>query len=218
MNKFLLAAALLILLMFALSLFFFPIMPDEIATHWNGWGQPDGFSEKSVGLFIMPSIVIFISICLAIVPKIDPLRKNILDVADEYYGFILVFALFFFALHGFMISFNLGQQFDIRIIVIPGLALIIGYMGFLMSRIKRNYFIGLRTPWTLSSDAVWAKTHKLASKFFYVYAALIFLSTAFSDYLIFVIILPAVAITTITFTYSFVEYSKEEKAKAIAKT
>ncbi len=217
MNKFLLASALMIVLMVALSFCFYPLLPDEIATHWNGWGQPDGFSPKAIGLFIMPALVFFVFIGLVIVPRIDPLKKNILEAANEYYAFILVFALFFFALHGFLIAFNLGQQLDIRAVIIPGLAMVIGYSGFLMSKIKRNYFIGIRTPWTLASDTVWIKTHKLAAKFFYIYAVLIFLSTAFSDYFIYAMVLPAVGITTVIFTYSYVEYSIEEKAKAIAK-
>jgi uncharacterized membrane protein len=216
MNKILTANALLIFLMIAFSAISYQLLPDEIATHWNSLGQPDGFSEKTIGLAIMPLLVFVVSIVLSVIPRIDPLKKNILETAKEYYLFILLFSAFFFLIHSFIILSGFGMQADIRIMIMPGIAVLIGYSGFLMSKMKRNYFIGVRTPWTLASDTVWKKTHKLTAKLLYGYAVILLFSFLAPELFLFIVLLPALAISSITVVYSFHEYSREEKEGILA--
>ena len=75
---------------------------------------------------------------------------------------------------------------------------------------KRNFFIGIRTPWTLSSDRVWDKTHKLGSVLFRVVAFFIVIAFFFPDYFFWIFVVPLLGMIVYLFVYSYLEFSKEK--------
>lgn len=210
MGRALLVSAALLLAMFLSTLFLYQQLPDTVAIHWNASGAADGFSGKGFGLFLLPAITGLCLLLFAAIPKIDPLKQNIQKFSTEYHGFVLVFSALFFALQIFVLAFNLGIRADIRIVIAPGIALLIAYTGYMMSKAKRNYFIGIRTPWTLASDKVWDKTHAIGSKLFYVLAAFVLLAAAFPQFFLWLLLVPIIAVTAFLFVYSYNEFRKEE--------
>ncbi|MCD6528067.1 SdpI family protein [bacterium] len=101
-----------------------------------------------------------------IIPKIDPLKKNLEKFRNYFERFFILLFLFLFYLYLLTIFWNLGLRFYIGQAMIPALAILFYYCGVLLEKAKRNWFIGIRTPWTLSSDEVWDKTHQLGGRLF----------------------------------------------------
>jgi uncharacterized membrane protein len=197
-SRYLIIIAVIVLLLFAVSAFFYPQLPDKLASHWNAAGQADGYSSKFWGLFLLPFIAIFLSLLLVFIHGLDPLKANVEKFKGYYYGFIIVFLLFFFYLHLLTIFFNLGYPFNMTSMLIPAFAMLFYYMGVMVSKAKRNYFIGIRTPWTLSSDTIWDKTHKLGGKLFRIAAIITLLGVLLGQYAIWFMLVPISLVAIIT--------------------
>ncbi len=198
----------LIALSFVMAAYFYPQMPERIASHWNAAGEADGYMSKNVALFLLPAVALFMLVLLVILPRIDPLRKNIEKFRKHFDGFIFVIVLFLLYIHLLSIFWNLGNRFDMTIAMLPALAVLFFYMGILLENAKRNWFIGIRTPWTLSSDEVWDKTHRLGAKLFKVSAFLTLSGMIFRDYAILLVLLPVLVSSAWAVLYSYLEYRK----------
>ena len=94
--------------------------------------------------------------------------------------------------------------------MVPALGILFYYCGILVENAKRNWFIGIRTPWTLSSDKVWQKTHKVGGKLFKASAIIAFSGIIFPRYAIFLVIIPAILVGVSTIVYSYFEYQKQK--------
>lgn len=201
----------LIIISFALSALFYNTLPETIITHWGIEGNPDGFSPKETGLLLTPTLAIAILILLYFIPKLDPLKKNIDLFEKDYHNIILIMTAFLTYIHLITLILNLGFNLDIRQLISPAFALIFYSMGNLMKKAKRNFFIGIRTPWTLNSDNVWEKTHKKASKLFKASAILSLIGIIQPSLSFFFILIPIILTSIGIVIYSYLEYKKEEK-------
>ena len=147
-------------------------MPDVVASHWNAAGELNGTMPKFWGLALIPLLMYGFCALLAVLPRIDPLRNNYQKFQDYYEGFILVFAAFLFFIQLQIILWGLGIHVSPNLtmpVMIGGLFV---YIGFMMEHAEPNWFVGIRTPWTLSSDSVWKKTHQRAGALFRLAGAL----------------------------------------------
>lgn len=202
---------LLIVAAFAAGAYFYPFVPDLMASHWNMSGEVDGHMEKNFALFLLPAIMLVLAGFLHLVPKIDPLRENIEKFQRQYDGFVFVFVLFLTYVYLLQIAWGLGFVFDMNRMMVPGLGVLFIYIGMLCGDSKQNWFVGVRTPWTLSSERVWDKTHSLAQKLFvglgtlWIILGLIF--PGFSPFMIAAVILAAISL----FAYSYFEFQSEKR-------
>ena len=201
----------LVLFSFGIGIYFYPQMPEKMASHWNFKGEVDGCLSKFWGLFLMPIILIGVVLLYLIVPKLDPLKENIEKFRKYFDGFIVLLLLFLFYLYVLTIFWNLGLKFDIGQAIIPALAILFYYCGILLEKAKRNWFIGIRTPWTLSNDMVWEKTHKIGGKLFKIAGIVAILGIFFQKYILFFIFVPIILVVVYTTIYSYTEYQKEIK-------
>jgi len=201
----------LILLSFILSIYFYPQVPEQMATHWNSKGEVDGYMSKFWGLFFMPVVITGLAIMFLVIPRIDPKKENIEKFRKYYDGFIIIFILFTVAIHLQIILWNIGIRISPNAVLPAGIGLLFYYIGILMENAERNWFIGIRTPWTLSSDRVWRKTNRLGGKLFKIAGIIAIFGTFFSEFAVFFIIVPAFFIAGFTVVYSYVEYQKELK-------
>jgi uncharacterized membrane protein len=201
----------LVVITFILTLLYFDSLPDNIITHWNLNGNADGYTQKGFGLFIVPLMISGLIILLYFIPKIDPLQKNINEFRTEYHTLIAVICGFFLYLQIVIITLNLGMNFDIRILLSPAFAVLIYSTGVLIRKAKRNFFIGIRTPWTISSDSVWNKTHKKAGQLFKASAILSLIGLFIPEMAFFFIIVPLLLASLGVIIYSYFEYKKETK-------
>jgi len=201
----------IVLLAFIISVYFYPQMPEKMATHWNAAGEVDGYMSKSTALLSIPLVLVGIVLLFAIIPKIDPLKANIEKFRKYYDGFIVLLSIFILSIHYQIILWNLGVKISPSVILPVGLGLLFFYIGILCENVKRNWFVGIRTPWTLSNDIVWEKTHKIGGKLFKVVGIIVFIGVFFQRYILLFILVPVLTITAYTLIYSYLEYQKQTR-------
>jgi len=198
----------IILISFVIGFYFYSQMPDKIASHWNAQDQVDGYMPKFWGLFLMPVISIGLLLLFMLIPKIDPLKKNIEKFRKYYNWFVLLIIIFLFYIYLLTVLWNIGFRFAMSQMMLPSLGILFYYIGILLENAKRNWFIGIRTPWTLSSDKVWDKTHKIGSKLFKIIGVIAFLGIFFQKYSIWFILVPILLVAVYLIVYSYFEYQK----------
>jgi len=202
---------LFILAAFALALAALPAMPQQVATHWNARGQADGFSSPLVAVLLQPAIMAGLTLLMLAIPRIDPLKANIRLFQADYNLLIVLMNLFMFYLHVLIILWGLGTRFDMNRAILPAFGLLFYYIGVLLGKARRNYMIGIRTPWTLASETVWDKTHRLGGKLFKISGVLALVGVFFPTYAYLFLLLPVLAAAVSTIVYSYIAYRHEEK-------
>jgi len=201
----------IILLSFIIGIYFYPQIPEKMASHWNAQGQVDGYMSKFLGSFFIPFILVGLALLFVAIPKIDPLKVNIEKFRKYYDGFIILFFVFMLSIHFQVILWNLGIKISPNVVLPIGLGLLFFYIGILCENAKRNWFIGIRTPWTLNSERVWEKTHKIGGKLFKIAGVIAFVGVFFQNYVLFFILVPVISVAAYTIIYSYIEYQKEMK-------
>ncbi len=196
------------------SFYFYAHFPEQVPVHWNMAGEVDNYGSRAMGAFLFPAIIFFMYLMFLLIPLLDPKKQRYEQFRKVYHifkNFLLLFMLFiYFAVGlsgmGFNISISTWVPFFVGVLFI-----IIGnYMG----KIKPNWFMGIRTPWTLSSEEVWNKTHRLGGKAFIVAGILMALMNLFpvsAKPFVFTIILIIAALLPIV--YSYFLFAKEQKDK-----
>jgi uncharacterized membrane protein len=159
----------LAVLTIAMSAFMYPKLPDTIPTHWNLEGKVDGYGPKSVSLLAMPIAALVILGLFRALPVLSP-RNFEVDSFRDTYLFIMVTVLGMFVyLHAIILwatwqqVAKVAQPIDIGRYMIGGIFLFLAVMGNVLGKVRRNFWIGVRVPWTLASDRVWNDTHRLAA-------------------------------------------------------
>jgi len=200
-----------IIFSFALAVFCYPLMPEKMASHWSAAGEVNGYMPKFWGLFLMPIISLIIFALFVLIPKVDPLKANIAKFRKYFDGFIILLEVFLLYIYILTLIWNVGIKFDFTLAIIPAIALFFYYIGFLVEKSERNWFVGIRNPWTLSSEIVWKKTHKLGGKLFKIAGLIAFSGILFPKYAFLIFILPVIIFTVYITFYSYFEYKKEKK-------
>ena len=212
MKKITIAIFILILLSLITSIYSYQTLEtDKIASHWNAEGEVDDYMGKFWGLFFLPIISIVLYLLFLIIPMVDPLKNNIKKFRYHYDWFMFSFILFMFYVSLLTILSNFGYDFDMTTMLMPAIGIWFFYIGSLMKKLKRNWFIGLRTPWTLTDDKVWEKTHEFGGKFFVGSGLISIIGLFFKEYMVFFILVPVIVSTVIIFFYSYVIWSKINK-------
>jgi len=201
---------LIVIISFLVGLYFYPQLPDQMASHWNAKGEVDGYMTKFWGTFLMPLIMIFMLFLFLLIPRIDPLKKNIEKFRKYFDGFILVFLLFFLYIYLLTLFYNIGYRFNMGQLMLPAMGFLLYYCGILIKNAKRNWFIGIRTPWTLSSDRVWDKTHRLGAILYKTAGIIAFMGILFPNYMLWILFVPLIGSTIFLIFYSYFEYKKGE--------
>lgn len=201
----------IIALSFIIGLFFYPYMPERMASHWDEQGVVNGYMSKFWGIFMIPVMSLALALLFLLLPKIDPLKANIEKFRKYFDWFIIIFLLFMLYIYMITILWNLGARFNMFQLMIPAMGLLFFYLGLLLQKAKRNWFIGIRTPWTMSSDRVWDKTHKLGAKL-YMFAGIIALfGILLPRIAIWLVLVPVIIVSIYTVIYSYVIYKREKK-------
>jgi uncharacterized membrane protein len=157
----------LIALQVVFSAAVYNLLPVQMASHWGVNDQVNGTIARFWGAFLMPIISLCMLGLFLLIPAIDPQKANIASFRGPFNMFIGLMVAFLTYVHGLTIAWNLGYTgFQMTSALLPAMGLLFIFMGYVLAKAKRNFFIGIRTPWTLSSDTVWDKTHALGSKLF----------------------------------------------------
>jgi uncharacterized membrane protein len=200
-----------ILVSFIIGIVLYPSMPEKMASHWNEKNEVNGYMPKFWGLFLMPIISVILFGLFLLIPKIDPMKKNIEKFRKYFDNFMILIFLFMFYIYTLTLLWNSGYRFSMISLMSPAFAVLFYYAGVLIQNAKQNWFIGIRTPWTLSNEKVWDKTHKIGGKMFKI-SGILSLGGIFSgNYAIFFVLVPIIFTAIFTLVYSYVVYVKIKK-------
>ena len=188
-------------------------LPDQMASHWNVNDQVDGYISKFWGVFMMPLITLGMLALFLVVPNIDPLKANIAQFRESFNLFIVLIVAFMLYIHGLTLAWSLGfTNFKMSTAMLPFMGVLFIAIGFMLRKAKRNFFIGIRTPWTLSSDSVWDKTHQLGSILFMASGAFAMIGGIFGGMTAFwLVFVPLIGSSLFLVIYSYMLYRNETK-------
>ncbi len=113
-----LAAVGIVLLTFFVSAYFYPQIPEKMATHWNTKGQVDGYMSKSIGLFMIPVILTVIVAFLVVIPRVVSVAANVEGFRKFYGGFAVLFSIFLLAIQYQIILWNLGIEINPLVVIL----------------------------------------------------------------------------------------------------
>ena len=193
-----------------IGLYFYPLLPAQVASHWGVNGEVNGYMSKFWGVFLMPIISIIIYAVFIIIPKIDPKKANIEKFRKTFDRFIAVLFAFLLYVYTLTIMWNLGFVFNMTTWLLPSLSIVFFAVGDLVGKAEPNWTAGIRTPWTLSNEEVWRKTHSLGGKLFKWIAIFPILGAFLSSTPAFwLVIAPIPAVSIFLVFYSYFVFKKE---------
>lgn len=163
----------LIAAMFVVAAASWSHVPDRMPIHWNLQGEPDGYGGKFAGLLMLPIITIGIYLLLRFIPRFDPGYVNYQSFATAYTVIRVAVVAFMAAVYVITVLVALGQPINVTATITIAVGALLIVLGNLMGKIRPNWFVGVRTPWTLSSKLSWTKTHRLAGWLFVLIGLLV---------------------------------------------
>lgn len=173
-----LASAVLILLMVFAGLWALSVLPGDaqVPIHFNSEGEADGWARPWIGLFVSPAIAAVIWAVQALLPRIDPRGHNLARSATAYGTIWIAVTAVMAILQAIIICSSLGIDFKrgrLLLLLVAGLLIVVGNV---MGKLRWNYTVGIRTPWTLADERVWDKTHRFGGRALVLGGALISLA------------------------------------------
>lgn len=142
------------------SIWAYPRLPETVATHWSLHGQPDGYSSRLSAVLLVPLVILGLTGLFQVLPKLDPRQANYPKFLHTYWLIVNAVIAFMGGVHALVIALGLGASVSVARVVPLGLAVLFVVLGNYLARVEPIWFVGIRTPWTLSSDTVWRKTHR----------------------------------------------------------
>lgn len=136
-------------------------LPEQVPVHWDWSGQPDRWGSRVEGAFLLPAIALVLWGLLRWLPTIDPRRANYARFGGTYDFSVNAILTFMAGLHIVLLGTVLGWPISVERVVPGAVGVLLLIIGNLLPRARSNWWFGIRTPWTLSSDRVWQKTHRV---------------------------------------------------------
>ncbi len=192
-----------------LSLAVFSSLPEQIPAHWNVHGTVDRFAPK-LTVFIFPGIIFLFTILFQFMRRTDPNSDNYDKFQREYHRYTFVIGLVFFAVQIMTIAAAFRMDFNVNLIFCLGIGSLFIFIGNLLPKTKHNYFIGIRTPWTLADEQNWFRTHRLAGKIWVLGGLIVALTALAPESFQVPVFLTILAVMVITpFVYSYTEFRRK---------
>jgi len=190
------------------SLLAAPDLPQEVVTHWNAAGEPNGYAPRWVAMSLLPAIGAALLGLFAVIPRIDPLGENIREFRAVYEWLAVGTVALLSYVHGVMLLVNVGVEASVFQLVAPAVAALYVAVGFVLGRAEQNWFVGIRTPWTLSDEQVWDRTHSRAAPLFKVSGLLALGALVVPEYATAFLVGPVAVVALVTTVYSYVAYRR----------
>ena len=202
----------LVLLSWIAGIYFYLHFPDRVITHWSFRGIANGYSSKTTGALIFPLFMTIIYILFIALPFLDPKKENYVKFEKYYHWFKDLFLLFMLAIFIITGAVNLGAKININFVVPFLVGVLFIALGSMMKKVKQNWFVGFRFPWSLSSENVWNKTNRFGGWSLMLCGAFMMFVPLLGETLGRIIF--AISILQLVFgtmIYSYLEYRKEQK-------
>ena len=193
----------------AMAAYLYPGLPEQIPTHWNAAGEVDDYTAKPWGVILLPLSAVGCWIIMKLIPAISPKGFRVDGFRDVVNVFQVVLVGFMSIVAVLVLLEAGGIDVRINYVVQIGVGLLFVVLGNYLGKVRKNFFIGIRTPWTLASDEVWARTHRLAGWLFAL-GGLVIIAGGFLGIPPYGLIVVLVVVAVIPIVYSFVAYKRIE--------
>ena len=196
--------AILILAAVIATIAVYPRLPEQVPTHWSISGEVNGWSSRLFGAWMMPLIMAVVWLFMRAIPHIDPRKANYEKFSGMYDALVILILTFMLLMHVVILLSATGTVIRMNRVVMPAVGIFIAIMGVLLPRAHPNWFVGFRTPWTLTSDLSWERTHKVGGALFIALGVLIVASTFIAPgRAIWVLVVAALGVVAFLFIYSY---------------
>ncbi len=193
------------------SIWAFPRLPESVATHFNFKGEPDGYSSRMFGAFMIPGIMLALRVIAQVFPRIDPKSPNYERFLGTYWLLINSILWFLAATHIVVLGYALGWPVSVQRVMPVGIGALFIVIGNYLGRVEPNWFMGVRTPWTLSSDKVWRRTNRTAGWLFVVAGCVLMLGVFAPPSMFFPVLMGTiVVVAVIPIVQSYVLWKREQ--------
>jgi uncharacterized membrane protein len=176
-----------------------------VPMHWNAAGEPNGYGPAWLSFLLMPAISAGLVALFALIPRIEPRRANLLKSSSAYVTVATAVLVLMLGVQVAIVAAGAGYNVPIAPIIGGGVGLLFVVLGNVMTTVRNNFMFGIRTPWTLTSDLAWDKTHRLIGRLWVVGGIGMFLSSLLgrTDVLVAVILVFAIGSMVLAFVYSY---------------
>ncbi|GFN22145.1 SdpI family protein [Thermanaeromonas sp. C210] len=171
-------AILVLLMMLVGALVIYPYLPERVPVHWNAVGEVDNYGSRAFGAFMFPLMTVGLYVLMLVLPLVDPRRENYSKFMGAYRVIRLGFVIFMAVLYGLILTASMGYYVPMDRVMPALMGFLFILIGNYLPRIRHNYFVGIRTPWTLADEEVWRRSHRFGGIAF-VLAGVISLGVAF---------------------------------------
>ena len=156
-------AALVVMAVLGFTLAFYSQLPAQVPVHWNGAGEIDRYGPRS-WLLAFSVIMAFVLFVWTLLPKISPAEFSVEPFAATYWQIGLMIICLLGYIQCVVVWGAYSPSMQMNRALFGGIAIMLGLLGNVMGKVRRNFWIGIRTPWTLASERVWYSTHRFAAK------------------------------------------------------
>ena len=163
-NKYYVAGVLLIAAALVATLLLYPQLPARVPTHWGIDNRPNGYSPKGALFLLGPGLMAAVLALFRFLPWLSPKHWEVDSFRRTYLQVMLIIVALLGYLYGAMLWAGMTGSANVGRAVLGGLCLLLALLGNLLGKVRRNFYIGVRTPWTLANERVWNATHRLAGK------------------------------------------------------
>lgn len=192
-----------------LSIASYPLMPDRIILHWGADGVPDGYGSKLTGVLLMQVVQFFMFGIYTMIPRIDPQKK--ITTSTDYYSNLMNLMMGYFMFFNMLFIYqNLGFSFNMTAVVLPAVGLLLFFMGAILGKAEPNWFVGVRTPWTLSNDEVWHSTHEKSGIIFKIWGLIAITGAIYPARSVWLLVLSITVSIIYLMFFSYREYQRLE--------
>ena len=199
----------IVLLMSVVGVLAYPRLPEQMVTHW-GQGGPDGTMSRTAALVVLPALALGVLALFEVLPRLDPLGDHLRDLGRSYDALVVVVVGLVGYVHVLVVAWNLGYEFDVLQAIVPAVAVTYYVAGVVMGRVDKNWFVGVRTPWTMSSEEVWNRTHEYAAPLFKLSSLATLGAVLLPEYAIYFLVGPLASTVLFLTAYSYLAYRNLE--------
>lgn len=190
-------------------------LPEQVPTHWGFGGEIDEWGPRFPYAFLGPLVAAAIWILLPVLRRIDPRRRNYERFDETFWLLLNVITMGMLYLHGLTIAVALGYALNASRAMLFGVGLLFAALGNYLPRLRSNWWMGIRTPWTLDSEAVWQRTHRLGGRTFVIGGLLCMIAAFLPWGLAPWVSMGAIAFAALTpLVYSYVTWRRERGGEA----
>lgn len=188
-------------------------LPERVPVHWNAAGEVDRYGSRLEGVLIMPVVMVGLALLIPALPRIDPRGANYEKFKPTYHLVMNTILTFMLGVHLTVLAATLGVPVDVGRVVPIGVGALLVVLGNVLPRTRPNWMFGIRTPWTLSSDRVWERTHRVGGYLMLAAGLLVALTGLLSpgarSMLVVVVAVVAAALGSVA--YSYVAWRQERR-------